>query len=41
MAHPDWVLSGIKALKINQQWEVAEMPKKTADVVALINKPIT
>lgn len=34
-------LSGIKALKINQKWEVAEIPKKTAELIAQIEKPIT
>lgn len=29
-------LSGIKTLKINQKWEVAEIPKKTADLIAKI-----
>lgn len=34
-------LSGIKALKINQNWEIAEIPKKTAELIAKIEKPIT
>lgn len=34
-------LSGIKALKINQNWEIAEIPKKTAELIVKIEKPIT